>query len=584
MAFLLRPVPASVLLAVVLHLAWVWLVANSGGDLAAQDAWAEFAARHPGSAYNFSWYGGMHPVSYSVISPYLMAVLGVRTTMVLIGVISAALLARIVEGCRGVRRPLLPSLWGAFALACNAGSGRVTFGLGLLFALAVVALVFTGPPVRLRYRRLWMPAIVLCSVLATVGSPVAGLFLEVVAAALFLQRRWRIAYAVALPFPVVVALSAWLFPFQGVQPMPWLSGLIPIGCSAAVYVLSPPEWRTVRIGSVIYAIGTLATTVLPSQVGLNVERLALIFGGTVLLAAVDHNRRRPLWRARYLTAVWLAFAGLASWQAAKPVVDVVLTTPTAAWTDKGLAPLIQQLQNGDAVRGRVEVVPVRSHREAAALVPYVNLARGWNRQADLDRGELFYDGTLDRHSYQAWLKHWAVRYVVLPVEDRLDTGALKEAELVSSGLPYLDEIWSDANWRLFRVKDPTSLVDPPATVERADQDELDITVQSAGDVLIKVRYSPWLGLVDAEGKQVEPPDVLDGGRLTPGEEEGRHARPITPQADGVMPERSESGRPYVNRHGCLAQAGDWTRLHAPRAGTYRITALYQVPRGTPCPE
>ncbi|MFE7105355.1 MFS transporter [Streptomyces sp. NPDC057600] len=503
-----------------------------------------------------------------------MALLGVRTTMVLVGVISAGLLARIVEGCRGVRRPLLPSLWGAFALACNAGSGRVTFGLGLLFALVVVALVFTEWPAWLPFRQLRMPGIVLCSALATAGSPVAGLFLEVVAAALFLQRKRRIACAVALPFPVVIALSAWLFPFQGVQPMPLLSGLIPIVCSAAVYVLSPREWRTVRIGSVVYAGGTLATMVIPSQVGLNVERLALIFGGTVLLAAVDHNRGRTQRRVWYLTAAWLAFAGLASWQAAKPVVDVVLTTPTAAWTSKDLAPLIHQLKKVDADRGRIEVVPVRSHREAAALTPYVNLARGWNRQADVDRGGIFYDGTLDRHSYQAWLKHWAVRYVVLPMTDRLDTGAAEEAELVSSGLPYLEQIWSDANWRVFRVKDPTSLVDPPAAVERADESELVITAKSKGDVLIRVRHSPWLGLVDAEGERVEQPEVLPGSR----------SQSLPPQGEGGVRERSESGQLYLNRHGCLTQAGDWTRLHAPRPGTYRITALYQVPRGTPCPE
>lgn len=581
MSFLLRPVPASVLFATVLHVVWVFLVANSGGDLAAQDAWAEFAARHPGSAYNFSWYGGMHPVSYSVISPYLMALLGVRTTMVLIGVLSAGLLARIVEGCRGVRRPLLPSLWGAFALACNAGSGRVTFGLGLLFALAVVALVFTEWPAGLPGRQLRMPALVLCSALATVASPVAGLFLEVVAAALFLQRKRRIAYAVAVPFPVVIALSAWLFPFDGVQPMPLLSGLIPIASCAAVYVLSPPEWRTVRIGSVVYAVGAVATMVISSQVGLNVERLALIFGGTVLLAAVDHNRRRPQWRARYLTAAWLAFAGLASWQTAKPVVDVVLTTPTAAWTSKDLAPLIRQLEQVDVEHGRIEVVPVRSHREAAALVPYVNLARGWNRQADVDRGGIFYDGTLDRQSYQAWLKDWAVHYVVLPTTDRLDTGAAEEAKLVSSGLPYLEQIWSDANWRMFRVKDPTSLVKPPATVERADENELVVTAKSKGDVLIRVRYSPWLGLVDAEGQRVEQPDLLEDARLGPS---GPGAQPLLTKQEGVVQERSESGRLYLNLHGCLTQAGDWTRLHAPRAGTYRITALYQVPRGTPCPE
>ena len=79
-----------------LHLIWFFAFANSGGDLAAQDAWAEFVGRHPDSAYNLAWYGGMHPVSYSVISPYLMSVLGVRTTMMIAGTLSAGLLTLIL--------------------------------------------------------------------------------------------------------------------------------------------------------------------------------------------------------------------------------------------------------------------------------------------------------------------------------------------------------------------------------------------------------------------------------------------------------------------------------------------------------
>ena len=57
-----HPVAAAFVAAAALHLLWWRLFADSGGDLAAQDAWAEFAREHPGSAYNLAWYGGMHPV------------------------------------------------------------------------------------------------------------------------------------------------------------------------------------------------------------------------------------------------------------------------------------------------------------------------------------------------------------------------------------------------------------------------------------------------------------------------------------------------------------------------------------------
>lgn len=79
-AALRHPVFAATLLAAVLHLVWAVALANDAGDLAAQYAWTEFTRQHPDAAYNLSWYGGIHTASYSVLSPYLMGLLGVRTT------------------------------------------------------------------------------------------------------------------------------------------------------------------------------------------------------------------------------------------------------------------------------------------------------------------------------------------------------------------------------------------------------------------------------------------------------------------------------------------------------------------------
>lgn len=560
-----HPVLFTTVVSGLLHLLWFFTFANSGGDLAAQDAWAEFVGRHPDSAYNLAWYGGMHPVSYSIVSPYLMSVLGVRTTMMIAGTLSAGLLTLVLSRSRdrAVREPLWPALAGIFALLCNAASGRVTYGLGTLFALGAVAVVFCWP-YRWRRRR-WAKAACAAplAALATMSSPVAGLFVGLVAVALFLQRRLPGAWALGIAPAAVVALSSWLFPFSGTQPMSFGSVILPFLTAAFVYALVPKEWKTVRITAAVYGVGVVMVWLVSSQIGSNITRLAMLFGGVALIAALPFTVER----SRKWYVVVLAFVGFNGWIGGKAVYDVIHTTPAASWA-RELAPLVNQLQVEGAERGRVEVVPSRSHREASALAPYVNLARGWNRQADLKLNPLFYDDTLNSANYREWLSRWAVHFVVVPKDEPDGDGGERERELVQRGLPYLKQVWGDANWQLFEVNDPTPLADPPAVVDRAEQGEMTITVKKAGSVLIRVPYSPWLGLVDAKGKGVKAPQETEASKN---------------RADGIP-------KSYDNVNGCLMEAGEdsmgdkWTILLAPKAGVYRLGAPYQLPRGTPCPE
>lgn len=557
-----HPVLSITLLAGILHIAWFFTFANSGGDLAAQDAWAEFVGRHPDSAYNLAWYGGMHPVSYSVVSPYLMSLLGVRTTMMIAGTVSAGLLTMVLIRSRSVRNPLWASLAGVFAFLCNAASGRVTFGLGTVFALGAVAVVFCWPH-RWRHKR-WAKA--LCAAplaaLATMSSPVAGLFVGLVAVAMFLQKRRPGAWALGLAPAAVVAVSAWLFPFSGTQPMKFGSAILPFLFAVLVVVLVPKGWTTVRLTSGVYALGVVAVWVVSSQIGSNITRLAMLFGGVALVAALPFTVRGS--RKWYATA--LSVAVFTGWIGYKSVDDVVHTTPAASWA-RELAPLVNELQVVGAEKGRVEVVPAASHREASALAPYVNLARGWNRQADMERNPLFYDDTLNSANYHEWLRRWAVHFVVLP-RDQPDGGGERERELVQRGMPYLRQIWGDANWQLFKVTDPAPLAEPDTIVDRAEQGEMTMRVKKAGRVLIRIPYSPWLSIVDAEGKKLAPPQET---------EESKRRDDSTPKT-------------YDNVNGCLMETeqdadGDkWTMLVAPRAGTYRLAAPYTVPRGTPCPD
>ncbi|QMU73766.1 MFS transporter [Streptacidiphilus sp. P02-A3a] len=512
---------AATALAGLLQLFWALFLATDSGDMAAQYAWAQFASAHPGSAYDLAWYGGMHPVSYSVLAPYLMALFGVRATAVIAGTLCAGLLARLVIRS-GIRRPMVPALCGALALSCNTFSGRTTFGLGLCFAVAALLVVHEtrGTP---QARAL---AAGVLGVIATAASPVDGLFLLVVVPGLFLYGRRLAALALTVGPPLVVGATTLLFPFYGVQPFPLAQAALVVAVTLPLALLSPRSWRAVRLGAWVYLLGSLLTLVIPSPIGSNVERLALLFAAMVLLAAAMANR------GRRATALWLAFAVALGWQCVEPLTDLQVTVPAAGWTQYA-QPLVAELGRLGAGRARVEVVGAASHVEAATLTPYVELARGWNRQLDVSRNPLFYGATLTAGAYYAWLRNWAVGYVVLPRDVSYDEGSLTEAQLVISGQSWLRPVWSDAHWQVFRVADAQPMVSAPATVLQAGEAQLTVRIPAAGTSLVRIAWSPWLDLP-------------------------------------------------AGSHGCLAPDGDWTRLTVSAPGTYRIGARYSLPRGSDC--
>ncbi|MEU6475457.1 hypothetical protein ABZ858_00965 [Streptomyces sp. NPDC047017] len=499
-----------------LYAVWALWLATGGGDLAAQEAWAGFAARHPGSAYNLFWYGGTHTANYSLLSPFLMAWAGVRAVTVASGLAATWCAARLLERS-GAARPLWPALLAAAALWCDVASGRTTFALGVAFGLAGCLAVTGGRPRPAR-------AAVL-GVLATAASPVAGLFLVVAGAGHLLDRRPRTAAALVLPPFAVVALTTVFFPFEGEQPMP--AGRIwpPALFGAAVLLLAPRHWRVLRWGAGAYALGVVLTYLIPSPVGTNVERLAELAAPAALLAAATAVRRSPL-RCAVLV---LVCALSVNWVTRKTIDDLRVSTRVPAWAadTKGVVAALERL---GADRTRVEVVPARDHREASGLAPYADSARGWNRQLDVVRGRLFYDGTFSAHTYRQWLAENAVGLVVLH-DGRPDGPAEQEAALVRSAPAWLEPVWKDAHWRVFRVRGAVPLAEPPAVVVRSDDAQVVVRVDRPGPVTVRVAYSPWL---------------------------------------------------WADHHGCLVRDGRWIRLDAPAAGEYRIGSRYRLPWNRRC--
>ncbi|MFJ8541979.1 hypothetical protein ACIRFH_08190 [Streptomyces sp. NPDC093586] len=496
---------------------WWAFLATGGGDLAAQQAWADFAGRHGGSAYGLFWYGGMHTANYSLISPYLMAALGVRTVTVVSGLVSSWLAAVLITRA-GVRRPLWPALLASLALWCDVASGRTTFALGVAFGLAAcVALV--------RERRLVLAAV--CALLSTMASPVAGLFVAVAGAGFLLVRDWGRALVLLVPPAAVVGLTTLFFPFTGEQPM--ASGRIwqPAGLGLAVAVLAPRTWRVARWSGAVYAVGVVLTYLIASPIGTNVERFAELFAPAALLAAL-----LSMDRTRRVTSVLLAAALVYSvgWVGKKTADDLKVSTVVPAWAAETDG-VVRALEGLGADRTRVEVVPARNHREAARLAPHVNMARGWNRQLDVERGRLFYDGSFSPAAYRAWLDRWAVGLVVLPLA-RPDGPAAAEAALVRNPErrpEWLEPVWRDEHWQVFRVRDAVPLVSAPGTVVTTTGTSLVLRADRPGPVTVKVAWSPWL------------------------------------RADG----------------GCLSQDGEFTRLTVPAAGEYRISSEYLPSPTTP---
>lgn len=532
------PIWAAALLSLVLTVIWARYLAGVGGDLAAQWSWADFAAKFPGSAYDLAWYGGIHPASYSLLAPFLMAAVGVRAAGAVSVVVSAVLLAHLLTRA-GLRWPLPVALWGAFALWCDLAAGRVTFAIGLTFGLAAVVAAGTHrTPSR---GRITLAAGL--SFLAVCASPLAGLFVEVAAAALLLTGRRRAGVALGVPGPFVVLLTSALFPFGGVDPVGASTIGITAGCALAVALLAPsgpaaaPVWRVVRVGALLYAAGAGLTLLIDTPLGSNVERLGMIFGSVVFLAALCARGDLPWLRVRLpglrSTALIIAFLVAGYWTISSDIVGIPM--PSSREQGAGLVAELQSL-HVEAAGTRVEAVPMLNHWESWGLVGVAELARGWNRQADVQRNPLFYDGDLTAAGYHDWLQKWAVGYVAVPTlpASELDYSARAESMVVATNPVWLHQIWQDSSWRLLKFTDAVSLVSPPATVVSTDAAHIVLDVASITDpVTVRVQWSPWLR--------------VDG----PGE-------------------------------ACLMQDGDWTLMEVQAPGRYTIDSGYELPRATEC--
>ncbi|MDT0533103.1 hypothetical protein RM555_29340 [Micromonospora sp. DSM 115977] len=490
-----RTLRGTLLVAAVLAGAFL-LAPSMGTDLAAQAARAGFAARHGLAPVDFSWYGGVNQFGYSLYTQTLGAAVGTRVVGAIAAVVSAVALAWLLIRARA-RRPLVGGVLGAVVLVGNLASGRITFAVGLMLGLLALCAVASrrGP----RRGRLVLAAAL--GALATWGSPVAGLFTGLAGGALLVTDAWRArslrglrAEGLVLCLAPLAAIGPMALLFGNGGRQPFTAESMRINVALAVAVLAFVPVRVLRVGAALSALLLVAAYYLPTPIGSNALRLPMLFALPVVAAFATLGSR------------WLAalLAALLWWQS--PVMTSDLARMGSAPVHAAFhEPLLDELRRRAPV-GRVEVVPLRDHWESAYVAEAVPLARGWERQVDVDRNPLFYGSGPDAAEYGDWLRRNAVSFVAVAPEDVPDRYARSEAALVLAGQPYLREVARPGRWRLYEVVDPAPLVSPPARLVESTAAGVRFTVDAPADVLVRVRWSRWLSLPGADGCLRPGPD------------------------------------------------------------------------------
>ncbi|MGN6258700.1 MAG: hypothetical protein ACTHN3_13285 [Solirubrobacterales bacterium] len=498
------------------------------GDLAAQVFRTELFQSAGLAIWNGSWYGGHYTLTYSLLFPPLAALLGPQVVGMLAVIASSYLFDRLVRDRWGAEARWA-TLWFAAGVVTLLADGQLTFALGVAFGLAALRCLQT------RRTPLALAAAAACPL----ASPVAGAFLAgvVIAGAVEPGRRLnRVALgagALALALTVAPNLA---FPEAGEFPFAFSSYIaIPLWCAGA-FVLTQGvrrEERQLRRVLAGYLLASTLIFLMPNAMGGNAVRLGALFGGPVLAAVLLSRRPRPTvptWA--FASFLGLAIAGSLYWQFDASVTQIARSVGDPSTTPAYFEPAARWLRSHGAEGTRIEVPPTANHWESAYLAPKFELARGWLRQLDTTRDDLFYDdGPLTPAAYGAWLRSNAISYVALP-DAPLDYSSEEERRLILSEPSYLILRFRSQHWRIYEVRDPKPLVAPLGTAAAEvlwfGRQGFALDVKRPGEFLVRVNFTPYWSISRGAG--------------------------------------------------CIIRSGDWTVARASHPGIFRVAADFSVGR------
>jgi hypothetical protein len=335
-------------------------------------------------------------------------------------------------------------------------------------------------------------------VATTLASPVAGVFLALGTAAWWLARRGWAPVALGAAALVPAGLLALAFPEGGSFPFVGSSFWPGLAIAVAVALAVPRDARVVRIGAWLYVAAMVASFVLSTPMGGNVMRLGALLAGPLLACLLWDRNRRLL----ALLALPLLY-----WQWVAAADDWIRAAEDPSVHAGFYAPLNDFLRDRERRDGpfRVEIPFTDDHWESRWVAPVAPLARGWERQLDVERNALFYDGRpLTPARYRRWLDDNAVRFVAL-ADAPVDYSAAAEAALARRGAPFLRPVWRDARWRVWEVRGARPLATGAARVTALEGERVRLRATRAGTVDLRVRFTPYWRLGRGEGCVSEGP-------------------------------------------------------------------------------
>jgi hypothetical protein len=359
--------------------------------------------------------------------------------------------------------------------------GTYSYALGLAAGLGALCALQRG--------RRWLAA---GAAALTLGfSPLAFVFLCLMLLALLLVRRGaphRLVLGGAIGAMAALQLALLVF-FPSSGPYPFR--LLELGAVLTVTVLGAALARNARLGAplaaffLVWGAASILMFLVATPVGENLTRLrSLVFPLMLLTAFVA--RFRPRWLAA------LALTAALTYNVAPYVAPLLERTDVRPANREFWAGAVEFLGQRSGPGYRVEVVPTFDHWEAYWLPRAgIPIARGWYRQIDIARNELFYERPLAAAAYRRWLRSMGVRFVVLP-ETRLgQKGEEREARLLRSGRSGLRRVFGDGKVAIYELPAAEPILSGPGTITRFTHSRVEGTLEEPGRYLLKVRYTRY---------------------------------------------------------------------------------------------